>query len=255
MKAKLAPDASASGGAIPREPAPANTASGNPASGNPASGKPVPSAQCPAARALECVGEGWSILILRDAFHGFTRFDEFQKSLGIAPNILSRRLAHLTEAGLLERRRYCERPPRDDYVLTGKGRDFFPVIAALVAWGNRHLAPEGAALLFAERGTARPLEPVLVDAASLRPIAPAGVALVPGPAAGPDMLTRLAAVRAIGADDKDSRAIGAGDGDLRAIGADDRDSRALGADDRDSRAPGADATDPPHRKPSCAASS
>lgn len=245
MKAKLASDASAPGGATPRAPAPVS----------PASGKPVPSAQCPAARALECVGEGWSILILRDAFHGFTRFDEFQKSLGIAPNILSRRLAHLTEAGLLERRRYCERPPRDDYVLTEKGWDFFPVIAALVAWGNRHLAPEGAALLFAERGTARPLEPVLVDAASLRPIAPAGVALVPGPAAGPAMRARLAAVRAPGADDRNTRAPGADDKDTRAPGADDRDFRAPSADDKDPCAPGADDTDPPHRKPSCAASS
>jgi DNA-binding HxlR family transcriptional regulator len=101
--------------------------------------------QCPIARSLERVGEWWSILILRDAFHGMTRFDEFQKSLGIAPNMLTRRLGALVEAGLLERRRYSERPPRDEYVLTPRGRDFRPVLVSLLAWGNRHFAPEGAA--------------------------------------------------------------------------------------------------------------
>jgi DNA-binding HxlR family transcriptional regulator len=68
--------------------------------------------QCPIARSLERVGERWSILILRDAFQGLTRFDQFQTSLGIAPNILARRLKSLVEAGLLERRRYSAHPPR-----------------------------------------------------------------------------------------------------------------------------------------------
>ena len=99
--------------------------------------------KCPIALSLEHVGEWWSMLILRDAFAGTTRFDEFQGSLGIAPNMLARRLAALVEAGLLERRRYSERPPRDDYVLTGRGRDFKPVLAALVAFGNKHFADPG----------------------------------------------------------------------------------------------------------------
>ena len=81
---------------------------------------------CPIARSLERVGEWWSILIIRDALHGFTRFDEFQRSLNIAPNILTRRLSALVDAGLLERRRYSERPPRYEYILTEKGRDFSP---------------------------------------------------------------------------------------------------------------------------------
>jgi DNA-binding HxlR family transcriptional regulator len=72
---------------------------------------------CPIARSLERVGEWWSILIIRDALHGFTRFDEFQKSLNIAPNMLTRRLSALVDAGLLERRRYSERPPRYEYIL------------------------------------------------------------------------------------------------------------------------------------------
>src|SRR4051794_9721287 len=88
---------------------------------------------CPIARSLERVGEWWSILILRDAFYGLTRFDEFQTSLGIAPNILTRRLNALVEAGLLKRRRYSQRPPRYEYVLTERGLDFRPVMQAMLA--------------------------------------------------------------------------------------------------------------------------
>src|SRR2546430_7355289 len=106
--------------------------------------------QCPIARSLERVGEWWSILILRDALHGLTRFDQFQKSLDIAPNMLTRRLNALVEGGLLERRRYSERPPRDEYLLTERGRDFRPVLLALLTWGNKHFAPEGASVLLAD---------------------------------------------------------------------------------------------------------
>src|ERR1700758_163875 len=103
--------------------------------------------QCPIARGLERVGEWWSILILRDAFYGLTRFDQFQTSLGIAPNMLTRRLDVLVEAGLLERRLYNKHPPRHEYVLTPRGRDFWPVLVALMAYGNRHFAREGVATL------------------------------------------------------------------------------------------------------------
>src|SRR3954469_8214246 len=106
--------------------------------------------QCPIARGLERVGEWWSILILRDALYGLTRFDEFQKSLGIAPNMLARRLSALVEAGLLERHRYSQHPPRDEYRLTGRGWDFLPVLLAMLAWGNRHFAPEGASVLIVD---------------------------------------------------------------------------------------------------------
>ena len=78
---------------------------------------------CPIARSLERVGEWWSILILRDSFADMTRFEEFRESLGIAPNMLTRRLNALVEAGLLERRRYSEHPPRDEYRLTDRGRE------------------------------------------------------------------------------------------------------------------------------------
>jgi DNA-binding HxlR family transcriptional regulator len=139
---------------------------------------------CPIARSLERVGEWWSMLILRDALHGMTRFDEFQKSLGIAPNMLTRRLDALVEAGLLERRRYSERPPRHEYVLTARGRDFRPVLIALMAWGNRHFAPEGASVHLIDTKTGAAVEPILVDRATGRPIQQPEYALAPGPAAG-----------------------------------------------------------------------
>ena len=118
---------------------------------------------CPIARSLEHVGEWWSILILREAFNGKTRFDEFRDALGVAPNILTRRLKALVTAGLLERRRYCERPPRDEYILTARGRDFRPVMLSLMHWGNRHFAPEGPSVEMVHAETGRPADPVLVD--------------------------------------------------------------------------------------------
>ena len=120
---------------------------------------------CPIARSLERVGEWWSILILRDAFRGLTRFDQFQKSLDIAPNMLTRRLNALVESGLLERRAYSEQPPRDEYVLTERGRDFRPVLWSLLAWGNRHFAPEGPSVIVIDTETGEPADPVLVDTA------------------------------------------------------------------------------------------
>src|ERR1700730_4958660 len=124
--------------------------------------KSFASMTCPIARSLERVGEWWSILILRDAFQGLTRFDEFQKSLDIAPNMLTRRLNGLVESGLLERRRYSERPPRDEYVLTERGRDFRPVLWALLAWGNKHFAPGGASVVLIDSETGAEIDPMLV---------------------------------------------------------------------------------------------
>src|SRR6266850_4689035 len=150
---------------------------------------------CPIARSLERVGEWWSILILRDALHGLTRFDQFQKSLDIAPNMLTRRLNALVEAGFLARRRYSERPPRDEYVPTARGRDFRPVLMALLAWGNRHFAPEGASVLLVDAATGAPADPVLVDRASGRPLDEPAYELAPGPAAGEHVRRRLAFAR------------------------------------------------------------
>ena len=94
--------------------------------------------RCPVARALDRVGDPWSMLILRDAGFGSTRFDQFQDSLRIAPNMLTRRLESLVADGMLERRLYSEKPPRHEYVLTQKGHDFQPVLVALKAFGKQH---------------------------------------------------------------------------------------------------------------------
>ena len=149
---------------------------------------------CPIARSLERVGEWWSILILRDAFQGLTQFDQFQKSLGIAPNMLSRRLATLVENGLLERRRYSERPPRDEYVLTERGRDFRPVLWALLTWGNKHFAPEGPSIVLVDTETGKLAEPVLVDRVSGKEMTPGTFRGAPGPAADKVTRTKLGAV-------------------------------------------------------------
>ncbi len=94
--------------------------------------------RCPIARSLAFAGDAWSLLILRDAHAGLARFDQFRKSLGIAPTILTRRLAMLTEEGLLEKRRYSEHPPREEYLLTAAGRDFLPVLFMIGAWGRQY---------------------------------------------------------------------------------------------------------------------
>jgi DNA-binding HxlR family transcriptional regulator len=148
---------------------------------------------CPIARSLERVGEWWSMLILRDALHGMTRFDEFQKSLGIAPNMLARRLNALVDAGLLRRHRYSDTPPRDEYLLTARGRDFRPVLLALLAWGNRHFAPEGASVLLVDSKTGAAVDPILVDPATGRPVDTPDYALIAGPAAGERTRRRYAA--------------------------------------------------------------
>src|SRR3954453_5600353 len=98
--------------------------------------------RCSVARTVDVLGEWWTPLIVRDAFYGRTRFEEFQGALGIARNVLAARLERLVGAGIMERRRYREHPPRDEYLLTEKGRDLFPIIAALLAWGDRWTAGE-----------------------------------------------------------------------------------------------------------------
>ena len=148
---------------------------------------------CPIARSLEQVGEWWSLLIMRDVLHGMTRFDALQKNLGIAPTTLARRLDALVEAGLLERRRYSERPPRDDYVATPRGRDLNDVIVALLAWGNKHCAPEGASVVLVDRRTGAAVDPVLTDPVTGRAVTGPDYALAAGPAAGPAVRRRYAA--------------------------------------------------------------
>ncbi|HEV2674947.1 MAG TPA: helix-turn-helix domain-containing protein [Aliidongia sp.] len=138
---------------------------------------------CAVARSLERVGEWWSILILRDAFQGLTRFSQFQESLEIAPNMLTRRLNALVAAGLLERHRYSRRPPRDEYLLTERGRDFRPVLWALVDWGNKHFSPDGHTIDIVETETGRIAEPMLIDRHSGHALQAPEFRTVAGPAA------------------------------------------------------------------------
>ena len=98
---------------------------------------------CSVAQCLDVVGEWWSLLIVRDAFLGVTRFDDFQARLGISRNILTRRLNHLVDNGILKRVPYQDRPPRSEYRLTGKGRDLWHVVTAMRQWGDRWAAPGG----------------------------------------------------------------------------------------------------------------
>jgi DNA-binding HxlR family transcriptional regulator len=107
---------------------------------------------CSIARALEVVGERWTLLILRNAFLGMRRFDDFQANLGVSRGVLAARLQWLCDEGILERRRYQERPERFEYRLTQKGRDLWPLMMALTKWGDRHEAgPEGPPRLITHR--------------------------------------------------------------------------------------------------------
>lgn len=119
-------------------------------------------AACPVARSLAVLGDTWSLLILRDAHAGITRFDQFRKNLGIAPTMLTKRLATLTEEGLLEKRRYSEHPPREEYVLSVAGRDFLPVLFLIGAWGRKHRG-EGNLVRFFDAETETEIKPVAVD--------------------------------------------------------------------------------------------
>ncbi|GJG95296.1 helix-turn-helix domain-containing protein [Cupriavidus pauculus] len=146
---------------------------------------------CPTARAIERVGDTWSVLILREAFYGATRFDDFQKRLGIAPNMLTRRLTKLVDEGLLERRAYSAHPPRDDYVLTARGRDFRPVLLMLMDWGTRHFADQADTVQLVERQSGRAVRVALVDADTGQRITEADHYIAAGPAASPALRARL----------------------------------------------------------------
>ena len=98
---------------------------------------------CSIAHSLELIGERWSLLVIRDVFLGNRRFDEIQAELGIARNVLASRLGRLMDDGILEKRPYQERPVRYEYFLTEKGLDLWPVLVALMAFGDKHGLPEG----------------------------------------------------------------------------------------------------------------
>jgi DNA-binding HxlR family transcriptional regulator len=141
---------------------------------------------CSAARALEFVGERWSLLIIRNAmFAGSTRFTEFQRKLGVAPNILSNRLDTFIEAGIMENRPLAGEPDTREYVLTRKGSELQPVIIALTEWGDRWAAPEGPPVLYEHNACGgRVHQHMRCDKCGAKP-APDVVEAQPGPGAHP----------------------------------------------------------------------
>jgi DNA-binding HxlR family transcriptional regulator len=138
---------------------------------------------CSVAQCLEVVGEWWSMLIVRDAFLGVSRFDQFQERLGISRNVLNQRLARLAGAGVLEKVPYSDHPPRHDYRLTGKGRDLWPVLTAIRQWGDRYAAPDGPPLELVHRECGHVCGAVITCSACGKPIGPTDVWAVPGPGA------------------------------------------------------------------------
>ena len=153
-------------------------------------------AECPIALSLERVGEWWSILIMRDALQGLRRFDEFSRSLEIAPNMLTRRLNSLVEAGLLERRAYSQRPLRYEYVPTARGEDVRVVLMAFVAWGNRHYVQGEESVQLVERDTGRPVRRIMAEVREGHCVPLDDCTVQAGPAASAPMRLRLGGTRA-----------------------------------------------------------
>jgi DNA-binding HxlR family transcriptional regulator len=136
---------------------------------------------CSVAQCLEVVGEWWSLLIVRDAFLGVRRFDEFQSRLGISRNVLNQRLNHLVDNGVFRREQYQDNPPRYEYRLTDKGRDLWGVITVMRQWGDTWMAPDGPPLEIEHKNCGHVAQVVhtcsacgeAMDARSVRAIAPA----------------------------------------------------------------------------------
>jgi DNA-binding HxlR family transcriptional regulator len=113
---------------------------------------------CSVARTLEVVGEKWALLVIREAFLGVRRFEEMLLNIGAPRDTLAARLRTLVEHGVLEKRRYSDRPPREEYVLTPAGRELYPVILSLMQWGDRHLPLDGGPPMRLEHSCGHPLE-------------------------------------------------------------------------------------------------
>lgn len=151
---------------------------------------------CSIARTVDVLGDGWTLLVLREAFYGETRFDGFAESLGIARNTLTDRLNRLVAGGLLERRAYQAEPARHDYLLTDKGIDFFGVLAALNAWGDRWLASEGAQpVLMRHEPCGHDARAEVVCSHCAAPLGSRDVSVRPGPGYPPQLLARPAVRR------------------------------------------------------------
>ena len=154
--------------------------------------------ECPIARAADEVGDGWSMLLLREAYKGASTFAEFQARLPITPTTLTRKLATLTERHFFERVQYQTNPVRERYELTEKARDLMPVLLALGTWGNRWLAPEGELLTVVDAKSGRALKVRVVDGKTGTPLRAGHVALKAGPGASKRLRERIKAPLVLG---------------------------------------------------------
>ncbi|MEV6833928.1 helix-turn-helix domain-containing protein [Streptomyces sp. NPDC051133] len=146
---------------------------------------------CSVARSMDLLGDRWTPLVLREAFYGIRRFDDFQQELGIARNTLTERLRRLVDAGLMEKRVYETQPTRHEYLLTEPGRDFFPVLLAIGAWGDRWLAEEtGAPVTTRHEPCGHDTRAEVVCAHCKEPLAWEDVTPRPGPGYPPGLLDR-----------------------------------------------------------------
>jgi DNA-binding HxlR family transcriptional regulator len=143
-------------------------------------------ANCSIARTVSILGERWTLVILRQAFLGARRFEDYQRGLGIARNMLADRLRTLVDEGILERRPYSERPPRKEYRLTQKGLDLYPILVTLMQWGDRYGGhEEGAPMVLVHEPCGHEADPVLTCSSCGEPLDPRQVRPVPGPGAHP----------------------------------------------------------------------
>ncbi len=153
-------------------------------------GHEYPGQTCSIAKTLEVVGERWTLLIVRDVMLGNRRFDELQRSLGVARNVLSARLQRLVEEDILERRLYQESPERHEYFLTEKGLDLWPALIALLGWGDRHTEyPEGRPMLIAHKECGGPVSDRGVCERCGETLDARDAMAVPGPGVGAVALT------------------------------------------------------------------
>ena len=129
--------------------------------------------ECPVARTLEIIGDRWSLLIIREAFDDVRRFSEFQKSLGVAKNILASRLKTLVEAGVLHLGPASDGSAYKEYVLTEKGREIFPIVVSMRQWGERYLfLPHETRSALLDNASGKPLMPITVISSSGQPVGP-----------------------------------------------------------------------------------
>jgi DNA-binding HxlR family transcriptional regulator len=136
---------------------------------------------CSIARALEMVGDRWTMLVIREAFMGTRRFEEYQRNLGCARNVLTDRLNRLVEVGILRKEPYQERPTRHEYRLTRRGVELWPAMMTLKAWGDKHLAPDGPPVLVLHRDCGGELDERLHCGRCGAELGPADVYVEPGP--------------------------------------------------------------------------